>query len=282
MSQSPAPRKEQVREDWAKRGSYWDEWADQMGEQSDIFNLPFVEIADIRPGQRTLDLASGAGEPALTIAKKVGPSGHVTATDLVDEMLAGIRRRAADRKLTNLDFRLADMENLPFEDESFDRVTCRFGIMFSSDISRTFAEAFRVLKPGGRAAYMVWGPLTDNTVIAETTAVAEKELGFWPWNDDINPFRFPEAGILGPEMAKAGFTGVREEDIIVNLRRPLDGRPFWQAQIDMGVGPHLDTRDPAVRERINQAVEAALEKYIEDDFHVFKSHVRVVVGDKPA
>ena len=104
-----------------------------------------------------VDLASGPGEPAVTIARLVGPDGGVVATDLVEEMLAGARRRIADG-VGNLEAQTADMQDLPFADGSFDRVTCRFGIMFAPEPARAFAEVRRVLRPGGKCAFMVWGP----------------------------------------------------------------------------------------------------------------------------
>src|SRR5690606_2241998 len=96
-------------------------------------NRPLIEAAQVRSGARVLDLASGAGEPAIPIARAVGPSGEVVATDLVPEMLKGARRRAAEEGLANIRFEQADMEALPFADESFDAVTCRIGLMYAPD-----------------------------------------------------------------------------------------------------------------------------------------------------
>lgn len=85
----------------------------------------------------------------------------MAATDLVPETPDGARRRADAAKIGNIDFRAADMERLPFVDKSFDRVTCRFGLMFASDPSAALAETFRVLRPGRRTAFLVWGPRED-------------------------------------------------------------------------------------------------------------------------
>ena len=89
-----------------------------------------VNFAQPTPGMRVLDLASGTGEPAITLAGRVGPSGHVTALDLSKELLEIASKRAQDRGLTNFTTKQADAHYLPFPDESFDLATSRFGVMF--------------------------------------------------------------------------------------------------------------------------------------------------------
>lgn len=276
-----APEKSQVRTDWSERGVYWDKWSDTVGETADVFNRPLGAIAGIGPGMTVLDLASGAGEPALTFAAMVGPEGHVTATDLVPEMLAGAERRARARGLTNMSFKVADMENLDFPEASFDRVTCRFGIMFATDVTKAFREAMWVLKPGGMAAFMVWGPLGENALIAIFSRVSERLLGRSPWSDDLNPFRFPDPGPLGDAMRDAGLVAVREEPVRVAPRRPIDGKPFWSAQLDMGLGPEIDARGPEFRQAMNDAIQAELDQLRDGDVHVLPGHVRVVLGTRP-
>ena len=80
---------ERVREDWARRGKHWDSRADEVAEMADRFNLPLIDAVGIKAGQKVLDLATGAGEPALTVAGLVGPDGSVHCTDLVPEMMDG-------------------------------------------------------------------------------------------------------------------------------------------------------------------------------------------------
>ena len=87
---------ERVREDWTRRGKHWDSRADEVAEMADRFNQPLIEAVGIAPGHKVLDLASGAGEPALTVAGMVAPEGSVHCTDLVPEMMEG--REAARRR----------------------------------------------------------------------------------------------------------------------------------------------------------------------------------------
>ncbi|NIQ57260.1 MAG: methyltransferase domain-containing protein, partial [Gemmatimonadetes bacterium] len=122
------PEKGRIRTDWQAKGPSWDRWADVVGETADRLNDPLVDAAGVARGETVLDLASGTGEPALNVARRVGADGLVVATDLAEEMLAGARRRAAAAGLAHLGFAVADMEALPFPGRRFDRVTCRFGI----------------------------------------------------------------------------------------------------------------------------------------------------------
>jgi SAM-dependent methyltransferase len=86
-----------------------------------------VAYADPQPKMRVLDLASGTGEPAITIAKRIAPTGHVTALDLSSDLLAIAAARARQGSLTNFTIQQADAHQLPFPDEQFDLATSRFG-----------------------------------------------------------------------------------------------------------------------------------------------------------
>ena len=90
----------------------------------------------IEAGDRVLDIACGSGGPALSIARAVGDGGHVTATDFVTEMFEIVEREAKAEGLTNISVQQADATDLPFDDGSFDVVTCRFGIMFVPEVDR--------------------------------------------------------------------------------------------------------------------------------------------------
>ena len=274
----PGPDKAQTREDWASCATYWDRRADQMADMADRFNQPLIEAAEIEPGHQVLDLASGVGEPALGIARRVGETGSVTATDLVPEMLAGTRRRAAEAGLDNIELEIVDMEEMPFEDESFDRVTCRFGLMFVPDPVRALGEARRVLVPGGRAAFMVWGPLEDTTnftvfraAAAETFADDEEPLNF------STPFRLGEAGTLAGLFEAAGFDQVEERELRFSPRVPID-RPFWRPSLDMALGPRLESATEDERRALDDAIRKHLEAYRDGDFYALTAHIRIGLG----
>jgi ubiquinone/menaquinone biosynthesis C-methylase UbiE len=117
-----------------------------------------ISSAGITSGQMVLDVATGTGEPALTIAKIVGPAGKVSGVDLSPEMLQIAKQRAASQGLTNVVFQAVEDESLSmFQDNTFDSVVCRNGLMFMPDPVKALKAFRRVLKPGGKASVTVWG-----------------------------------------------------------------------------------------------------------------------------
>ena len=135
----------------------WRKWHAQIAAFTKGATEAILESAHLRPGMRVLDLASGVGDPALSIAAEVDPNGRVTATDLGPGMISLAEELARKKGLTNIEFREASAESLPFPDETYDVLTCRFGIMFFPDLPKALRECLRVLKPGGRAVFVAWG-----------------------------------------------------------------------------------------------------------------------------
>jgi len=107
-------------------------------------------LADLREGETVLDLGSGGGIDVFLAAKKVGPKGRVIGVDMTEEMVQLARGNAEEMNARNVDFRLGEIENLPVEDGIVDVIISNCVINLSPDKDRVFAEAFRVLKPGGR------------------------------------------------------------------------------------------------------------------------------------
>jgi ubiquinone/menaquinone biosynthesis C-methylase UbiE len=154
------------REEWQARSKTWAKTNVQGKSQDDTFNQMIIAATAIKPGEDVLDIATGGGNPAISTALSMDGRGCVTCTDLTQGMLETARKRAENLSLDNMRFIAADMRSLPFPDGIFDCITCRFGIMFPDDKVAAAAEALRVLKPGGRIAYLCSpahcrGPLWD-------------------------------------------------------------------------------------------------------------------------
>jgi ubiquinone/menaquinone biosynthesis C-methylase UbiE len=159
---------------------------------------------------KVLDLASGTGEPAISLAERVGPQGSVTALDQSAELLTIAAGRARNKKLANLTTWHGDAHSLPFDDRSFDLATCRFGVMFFCDTQRALTDLRRVLKPGARACFAAWGPVEQPYWQTTMNLVQRQVGGSLLAAGDGNPFRFSEAGSLSEVLRAAGFGEVEE------------------------------------------------------------------------
>jgi len=116
-----------------------------------------VARANLRRGERVLDLATGTGVGAFAAARAVGAAGSVTGIDMSAKMVAFASRRAAEARVANVAFQRHDMEATGAPDGAFDAVTCAFGLMFAADRAAAFSEIARVTAPGGRVSVCVWG-----------------------------------------------------------------------------------------------------------------------------
>lgn len=265
---------------WATRAPQWDAWADHLAPLAERFNAALIEAIDVRPGQTLLDLASGAGEPALTLARHVGPSGFVTATDLVPEMLAGARRRIEGTGLTNVSFEICGIDDLPFEDSVYDAATCRFGLMFVPDVHTALSSIRRVLKPGGQAACVVWGPRNANTLFEVLQQVVSPLLGEESDDGESPMFGFSTADSLNQAFFGAGFDDAQE--IELNFTPEIDaGEAFWQPILEMSFG-HMFMDMPAqLQKEIDEAVRAAFQRYLDGEKYRLSVHARIGVGTAP-
>jgi ubiquinone/menaquinone biosynthesis C-methylase UbiE len=198
--------------DWATHArmnaaTRWERPSAEMGRGA---TDAIVSLAQPHPGMHVLDVACGTGAPSLQIARAVAPTGHVTATDRSPEPLKIAAERARQRGLTNINFEVADVHNLPFPDAGFDLVTSRCAVMFFSDLPRALAEIRRVLKPGGRVALLAWGPL-DQPYFQSTGQVIMRHTGATLPPAAQQIVKFGERGTLAAALTAAGFRDVQEE-----------------------------------------------------------------------
>jgi ubiquinone/menaquinone biosynthesis C-methylase UbiE len=241
-----------------------------------------VEYARPEPGMKVLDLASGTGEPAITIASRIGPHGHVTALDLSSELLEITADRARQRNLTNISIQHADAHHLPFPDESFDLVTSRFGVMFFEDGVRALREAHRVLKPGARACFLAWGPF-EQPYWQSTMGVLVKHVGgsaLAPGGPD--PFKFSQPGSLSSALRQAGFREVEEQTKQVPWTWPGTAEEVWEQAraVSTPFLPLLE-RVPADKwDDINREIYHAINRYREADSIKFGAFVVLASGKK--
>jgi SAM-dependent methyltransferase len=220
-----------------------------------------VEYSQPLPGMRVLDLASGTGEPGISLAERVGFHGSVTAVDQSLELLGVASERARIKKLSNFATRQADAHQLPFADEHFDLATCRFGVMFFIDADRALEELRRVLKSGARACFAAWGPMEQPYWQATMKIVHRHAGGDMLPSGGADPFRYSAAGSLSAVLRAAGFDPVEESTQNLPWTWPGAAEEVFEyvCAVAAPFRPLLERvpaeRWPAIRAEANTAIE---------------------------
>lgn len=241
-----------------------------------------VEFAWPRPGMIVLDLASGTGEPGIGLASRVAPQGQVTALDLSAELLEIATGRAQQRGLKNFHTQQGDAHHLPFSDQNFDLVTCRFGVMFFADSGQALREVFRVLKPGGRVCLLAWGRF-EQPYWQTTFGVVAKHVGVAPIAPGgQNPFRFAQPGSLSTVLRAVGLLAVDEESRELPWIWPGPVEEVWEyaQSVSTPFRPLLE-RVPAEQwNDINREVYTAIGKYFDGQSVNFGATVVLASGTR--
>jgi SAM-dependent methyltransferase len=259
-----------------------EKWKAKSAAMGKAVTQAIVEYARPQPGMRVLDLASGTGEPAISLASRVGPQGHVTAFDLSADLLQIATERAQQRGLANFSTRQGDAHQLPFPDQSFDVATCRFGVMFFSDCDRALQELHRVLRPGARACLVAWGPF-DQPYWSSTMGIVHKHVGgplMAPGG--ANMFRFAEPGSLSAALRRAGFASAEEETKTLPWTWPGSAEEVWDyaQSVATPFRPLLERVPQQKWPEINAEVHAAIRKYFDGDSVKFGAVVVLAAGQK--
>jgi ubiquinone/menaquinone biosynthesis C-methylase UbiE len=228
---TPGQTDEEHRERWASRAARWRETTTTRTPSWQAATDLMIAALDIRPGMTILDVASGPGEPAISLAAAVAPGGRVTATDLVPEMLAMAEENARVRGVANITFRQADVAALPFSDGEFDAVTCRFGVMIFPDVQRGLSEMRRVLAPSGRAVCLLWGPPEQNAQMRPLAVVRRFVSLPEPAPGEPHRFRFAAPGELAAQLRAAGFRQVEEATYHLPVQWAGAPEERWEAML---------------------------------------------------
>jgi len=261
-----------------------EKWRPKSAAMGRSVTEALVEYAKPEAGMRVLDLATGTGEPAISLAAAVGPQGQVTALDLSRDLLEIAAQRAQDRGLTNFRTEQADAHTLPFPDNWFDLAASRFGVMFFRDPDVAARELLRVLGAGARACFLVWGS-PDQPYWQSTFGVVHRQIGgpMLP-ADGPNPFRYAEPGSLSKVLRSAGFQQVSEETRRVPWTWPGTAEEVWQYARSVSV-PFRAMLETVPEERwpeINAEVHRAVRRYWDGENISFGAEVILASGSKPA
>ena len=202
----PEQFKQAQRQAWGRTASGMKIWWPVLEEGGQKLSDKLVDLVGLRSGSKVLDVATGIGEPAVTAARRVQPSGKVLATDISPEMLAIARERAEKLVLQHIiEFRESDAESLKLPDKSFDAVLCRLGLMFLPNLPNALRIFYNALVPSGKIAAAVWPALDKVPTINLAFLTVLKKLNLPPPSADTPPFHLSDPLALQNALIKAGF-----------------------------------------------------------------------------
>lgn len=267
---------------WAGLSEGWEKWDAVIMEQLAPVSAAIIERLDLAADQHHLDIASGTGEPGLTIAR-LAPQGRVVLTDLAPEMLEIATRRARAQGVSNVETAVCSADDLPFDDATFDSVSVRFGYMFFPNVAEATAEFVRVLKPGGRLCSSVWVKPDANpwTSIAMQAIATEAVLPA-PDPDGPNMFRCAAPGYVAALYDGAGLADVSEWDVGVVLvtQSPEEYWDMISEHVSLAVAA-LKRVDRAARDRIRARAIADVRAYEKDGRVRVPGAARCIAGTRP-
>jgi ubiquinone/menaquinone biosynthesis C-methylase UbiE len=257
-------------------------WRRQSAMMGSGMTEAIVATAQVERGMRVLDIACGTGEPAISIATLLHGTGEVIGVDISSAPLEIARRRAQQRGLKNVRFEQADAHQLPFDDESFDRVTSRLGIMFFADLANALRQMHRVLKPGGRVVLLAWGvmgqPYFSSTIGTLMRAMPGSDMP----ETARKMFAFGQPGLLAGKLRATGFSSVEEDFVTVPWTWPGTPQEVWDyfKEVTIPFAPLLQSVPADRRTEVDAAVIHAIGQYAEGDEVRFTAKVNITSAVK--
>ena len=215
----PVEYKETTRRQWQETAAAWDRWGPTLeswlGEATELM----LDLAGVVEGAHVLDVAAGAGGQTIAAARRVGDRGAVLATDISSNILEHLARGARTAGLSNVSTRTMDGENLEVEDESFDAVVSRVGLIYFPDRQGALGEMRRALREGGRVASIVYSTAERNAFFSIPVAVIRRVAGLAaPAPGMPGPFSLGRPGALADAYHSVGLRGTEVETVEAPLR----------------------------------------------------------------
>ncbi len=256
------------RDEWGGAAGHWARAAEQeeVGASADAAKW-MLEAADLQPGERVLEVAGGAGRVGLQAASEVVPDGSVLCSDFSEEMVRVARERFDRLRVSNIETRALDAQDLGLDDRSFDAVLCRFGYMLMPDPLQALRESARVLRPDGRLVLAVWGVAEANLWLSSLLDAVMSHLGApRPEPGTPGPFALGDPAHLRNLLERAGFAEVEVEEIETEqVYDSLDA--WWEKLLSVG-GPLKAVLAPLPDAEVNairDATFASAEEFVTDD-----------------
>ena len=206
---------------WQTAAEPWHRWGPTLEAWLGEATEAMLDMAGVTRDARVLDVAAGAGGQTLAAARRVGPDGHVLATDISSNILAFAERTAREAGLHNVETRVVDGEHLDVPPGAFDAVISRVGFIYFPDRQGAFVGMRRALRPGGRLAGIVYSTPEANRFFSIPISVIRRRAQLPPPAEgQPGPFSLGAPGALEAALERAGFVDVETRRVSAPLRLP--------------------------------------------------------------
>ena len=274
------------KQEWNSVAPAWQKWWKTIERGTEGVSRRQVELAEIKPGSRVLDIATGIGEPALTAANQVGNSGHVLATDISSHMLSFANQRAISLGLQDvIEFKEGDAETIDLPISEFDAALCRFGLMLFQDFKASLSNIYRSLVEGGHFAAAVWASPDKVPFLSVVMRTVRKETQKPPPPSGIpGPFSLADQNRLKNSYRTSGFKDLAIERMcsVFDFDSPGDFTIFTIEQGGPILYKILAGQTDERRKEIYDAISKAAEKYVDKTTSKvrFENEAILIVGRK--
>jgi ubiquinone/menaquinone biosynthesis C-methylase UbiE len=273
--------RDQQKEAWNKFSPGWKKWDELTMDFLKPMGDEIIRLLNLKNNDLVLDVAAGTGEPGLTIASRLS-GGKVISTDLAEGMLEIAQENAKKRGIKNFETVVSDVCELPFANNTFDAISCRFGFMFFPDMQLAIKEITRVLKPGGKIATTVWNIPEKNFWITAIMGTINKNIEIPPPPPGApGMFRCSKEGFMTNLFAQAGLKNISENEITGKLNCKTTD-VYWNLMNDVAapVVAALSKVDDAMKEKIKNEVYHLVNQKYPDSLIVIDSSALVIYGEK--
>jgi len=281
MEQQLEEIREQQKAAWNKFSPGWKKWDDLTMDFLKPMGDEIIRLINPKGADVVLDIAAGTGEPGLTIATML-EGGKVIISDLSEDMLEIARENATKRGIKNIETRACDVCELPFADNTFDAISCRFGFMFFPDMQMAAKEMVRVLKPGGRIATSVWNVPEKNFWVTAIMGTINRNMELpAPPPGSPGMFRCAKDGFISDLLSQAGLKNISQKEIAGKLNSKTTD-VYWNMMTEVGapIVAALSKADDAMKAKIKGEVYQAVNQKYPDGNILIDSSALVIYGEK--